>query len=153
MALRSHAARLTHSNNLADQAALYRRVGVPAEGFACQTIPISLSRVAPTDNSAILMLSTHPHIRNQSVVFVSNLLPLLKERGKTQDELSDKTGLSPDRISKLVHRRLVHRIVADTAIRVCLVLSGWPRVKDKQTIRVGLDALFTMKAEKKSNHV
>ena len=91
------------------------------------------------------MSSTHSQKREQRFVFVSYLPELLKERGKTQKELADETGLLPARISRLVNQQIVHKIVAETEIKICFTLSGWSRVKDRKKIMIGLDALFSMK--------
>jgi len=97
------------------------------------------------------MLSTHSQKREQSFVFVSYLSVLLKERAKTQKQLAEKTGLLPARISRLVNQKVVHKIVAETAIKICFALSHWPRLKDKKRVAVGLDALFSMRREGRSN--
>ena len=96
------------------------------------------------------MLSTHSIKQDPTFVFVSHLSSLLKERGKTQKQLAEKTGLRPARISRLVHQRVVHKIVAETVIRICLTLSGWPRVKDQKKAKIGLDTLFSMKRVQQS---
>jgi len=91
------------------------------------------------------MLSTHSNKTDRSFIFVSNLLPLLKERGKTQRQLAEETGLSPERINRLAHQHVVRKIVADTAIKVCIALSKWPRMMDRKKVTVRLDALFPMR--------
>jgi DNA-binding Xre family transcriptional regulator len=78
-------------------------------------------------------------------VFISHLSTLLKERGKTQKELAEATGLRPARISSLVHQQIFHKIVADTSVAICFALSRWPRMKDRKKIGVRLDTLFSMK--------
>ena len=90
------------------------------------------------------MLSTQIQ-KTKKYVFVLNLLPLLKERGKTQEELSITTGLSTERVSKLIHQRVFQKIVANTAVRLCVVLSNWKCKKDQRKVDVGLDTLFSMK--------
>jgi len=97
------------------------------------------------------MSSTHSQNRKQRFVFVSHLSALLKERGKTQKELAEATGLLPARISRLVNQRIVHKIVAETEIKICFTLSGWSRVIDRKKIPIGLDALFSMKRGQKSD--
>jgi hypothetical protein len=108
---------------------------------------ISLPPVVASDNSRIRMLSTHSKNTELRFVFISNLSSLLKERGKTQKELAAQTGLLPERISRLVHQRVVHRIFAETSIKVITVLSRWPRPKDRKRIQIGLDDLFLLKRD------
>src|SRR5690242_6095886 len=91
------------------------------------------------------MLSTHSKNTELRFVFISTLSNLLKERGKTQEELAQETALRPERISRLVHQRAVHRIFAETSIKVCLALSRWPRLRDHKKVSIGLDTLFLMR--------
>ncbi|MBI1974316.1 MAG: helix-turn-helix domain-containing protein [Candidatus Zambryskibacteria bacterium] len=88
------------------------------------------------------MPSTHSTKSVEPFVFVSNLLPLLRERGKTQKDLALKTGLTKARISRLANQRIVQAIVTRTAIKICAALSDWPRINDQKRVGVRLDALF-----------
>ncbi len=88
------------------------------------------------------MLSTVITYQSKSLRVVSNLRALLRERGRTQRDLANETGLSPWRINRIVKRSVVTRIVCDTAVKICLALSSWPRLRDRRKVRVGLDALF-----------
>src|SRR6185295_16996409 len=99
------------------------------------------------------MLSSHSTKSSDSFVLVSNLLPLLRERGKTQKQLAEATQLRPERINRLAHQRVVQAIVVHTAIKVCLTLSKWPRLRDRKRVVVRLDALFPLKRRiTKSEH-
>ena len=91
------------------------------------------------------MSSTHFQKRVRVFVFISHLSALLKERGKTQKQLAEATGLRPARISSVVHQQIFHKIVAYTSVAICFALSRWPRMKDKKRVAVGLDTLFSMK--------
>jgi|SRR5678815_3476037 transcriptional regulator with XRE-family HTH domain len=95
------------------------------------------------------MLSTPPKKRRQHFRFISALKSLLKERGKTQKELAEETGLTQSRVCRLVRKKSVHAIVASTALKICLVLSSWPRAKDGKRIAVRLDALYPLKHRRK----
>ncbi len=97
----------------------------------------------PYGRLTIHNLSTVMKRFQQNFRVVSNLVPLLKERGRTQSDLAKATGLKPLRIYRTVRRRVVSRIVCDTAIRICLALSDWPRVRDRRKVRVRLDTLFS----------
>jgi len=108
---------------------------------------ISLSLIVARDNLHILMLSTDLKKSDQSFVIICNLLALLKERGKTQKQLATATGLLPERINRLAHQGIVSQIVTHTAIKVCLVLSNWPRLRDRKKVRIRLDALFPIKRQ------
>src|SRR5688572_13717675 len=85
-----------------------------------------------------------PSNKSHSFVIRSNLLPLLVERGKTQKELAEATGLRPERITRLVQQQVVHTIVTHTAIKLCVALSHWPRLSDGRKVIVRLDNLFPM---------
>jgi hypothetical protein len=105
---------------------------------------IRIQLVVASDNSYILMLSTKSRKKRQFAL-TSNLAALLKERGKTQEDLAVKTGLRPERISRLVHQHIVRRIFAETSIAICLAISAWPRLKDRKKVSIKLDALFPMR--------
>ena len=91
------------------------------------------------------MVSTERRKADHAFIIVSNLLPLLIERGKTQKDLAVKTRLTQARINRIARKSAVHRIVSSTAIKICFALSDWPRLEDEQKIKIGLDALFPMK--------
>jgi DNA-binding Xre family transcriptional regulator len=91
------------------------------------------------------MLSTAPKNQRKKHRFVSSLGVLLKERGKTQKQLAQEADLTPSRVNRLIRKRSVHTIVANTALKVCLALSSWPRVKDGKIVTVTLDALYPIR--------
>ena len=93
----------------------------------------------------IPMLSTAPRKQRQQFRFISALESLLKERGKTQKELAEQAGLSQSRVCRLVGKKSVHTIVASTAVKICLVLSSWPRTRDGKIVAVSLGALYPLK--------
>jgi transcriptional regulator with XRE-family HTH domain len=90
------------------------------------------------------MLSTKSRKKGQFVL-TSNLAALLKERGKTQEDLAVKTGLRPERISRLARQPIVRRIFAETSTAICLAVSVWPRLKDRKKVPIRLDALFPLR--------
>jgi DNA-binding Xre family transcriptional regulator len=91
------------------------------------------------------MSSTNLKKSSPAFLFASELISLLRERGKTQKDLADETGLTPARINRIAKQRNVHTIVTSTAGKICIALSRWPRVRDRKAVTVRLDALFPMK--------
>src|SRR5205814_1026391 len=83
------------------------------------------------------MLSTVITYQSRKFRVVSKLSALLDERGRTQRDLAKATGLSPWRINRIVRRHVVTQIICHTAVKVCLALSSWPRLRDRRSVRVG----------------
>jgi DNA-binding Xre family transcriptional regulator len=81
------------------------------------------------------------------LVVVSNLGTLLRERGISQKRLAQMTGISERAISRLKNRKVVKRIDCDTAVRVCLALSGAGRPADRAQSSIRLDALFPIRPD------
>src|SRR5213083_3063012 len=94
----------------------------------------------------INMLSTVITYQSRKFRVVSKLGALLKERGRTQRDLAKATELSPWRINRIIKRRVVTQIICHTAVKICLALSNWRRLRDRRTVRIGLDDLFHIEA-------
>src|SRR5689334_17047674 len=103
---------------------------------------IRLGQVAPMGNSHIHMLSTTITFQKKQYQVISRLPLLLKERGRTQQDLAEATGLTKVRISRLFHHRTIEKIVCSSSVKICLALSRWKRIKDGRRVSVRFDDAF-----------
>jgi DNA-binding Xre family transcriptional regulator len=91
------------------------------------------------------MLSTRKKQIVHKYVVTSNLGALLKERGLTQKQLSQMTGISERAISRIKNRKVFRLIECDSAVRICLALSAKLAAGKRKKIPIRLDALFPIK--------
>jgi DNA-binding Xre family transcriptional regulator len=90
-------------------------------------------------------MSTSKLKTKSQYVITSNLGKLLAERNLTQKELARITGVSERAISVIKNRKVVRLIDCDSAVKICLALSGRMVAKKRRKNSIRLDALFPIK--------